>query len=381
MWLLLAGRGFGKTRTITEWGNAQAWGTPGSRGAVVAATAADARDILIEGESGICNLGQEEIRPTFIPSKRRLVWPNGSQAIVLSADEPARFRGPQYHWAIVDELAAWRYPDSWDMLMFGLRLGDDPRCAVATTPRPTALIRSLIKDPMSVVTRGTTYDNRENLAPAFFEQIIRKYEGTRLGRQELNAEILDDNPGALWKRTELDADRVTETPDLVRVVVAVDPSATSTGDECGIVVAGIAKIGGDWHFYVLDDRSLQGSPAQWARETVATAHKWRADRIVAEKNNGGEMVSEVIRNVEGGKAIPIKLVHASRGKQTRAEPVAAVYEQHRAHHVGTFAQMEDELCTWEPGMESPNRLDALVWAGHELIVNYKPRKKATSRQG
>ena len=372
IWLLLAGRGFGKTRTINEWANFRAWDMSGSRGAVVAATAADARDVLIEGESGLLYVGQESNRPTYIASKRRLIWPNGSQAIVLSADEPARFRGPQYHWAIADELAAWRYPEAWDMLMFGLRLGDDPRCAVATTPRPTDVIKDLVKDPMCVITKGTTYDNRPNLAPAFFSQIIRKYEGTRLGRQELNAEILDDNPGALWKRAWIDATRTNDPPDLTRVVVAVDPSGTTGGDEIGITVQGAALIGGDWHFYVLDDASLHGTPNEWGNAVVAAYHKWKADAVIAEGNFGGEMVTNTIQTVEGGKNVNVKLVHASRGKAVRAEPVSAVYEQGRGHHVGTFPALEDELCQWEPGMASPNRFDALVWGGTELIINAAP---------
>ena len=368
VWLLLAGRGFGKTRTINEWACERARAYPGSRGAVVAATAADARDVLIEGESGIVNIGDAASRPVYEPSKRRLSWPNGSQAIVLSADEPERFRGPQYHWAIADELAAWRYPQAWDMLLMGLRLGDDPRCAVATTPRPVPIIKGLTTDPTCVVTRGTTYDNRANLAPSFFTDIINRYEGTRLGRQELMAELLEDNPGALWKRTWLDAGRAVKAPDLARVVIAVDPTATTGGDECGIIGAGMALQERAPHLYVLEDASLHGSPDEWGRAVVTLYHKLKADHVVAEANNGGEMVSHVIQTVD--RAVPVKLVHASRGKQTRAEPVSAIYEQGRGHHVGTFAQLEDEMCQWEPGAASPNRMDALVWAGSELVLGH-----------
>ena len=361
IWLLLAGRGFGKTRTVTEWGRERAQQMAGSRGALVAATAADARDVLVEGESGILAISPDWFKPIYEPSKRRLTWPNGTVATIFSADEPDRLRGPQHHWAMCDELAAWRYPDAWDMLMMGLRLGDDPRCVVATTPRPTPLIRELITDESVAVTRGSTYENRGNLAPAFFKQIIKKYEGTRLGRQELNAELLTDSPGALWKRENIDNSRVTKAPDLSRIVVGVDPSATSTGDEAGIVTCG---IDGD-QLYTLADDSVQGSPDTWARAAVTAYYRFMADCIVAEKNNGGEMVESVIRQVDPN--VNVKLVWASRGKAIRAEPIAAISEQWRDHHVGVFAQLEDELCMWMPGDASPNRLDAKVWAMTSLL--------------
>jgi len=362
-WLILAGRGFGKTRSITEWAKTQAENNPGSRGAMVGSTAGDVRDVLIEGESGIMNISPPWFMPHYEPSKRRLTWPNGSVATTYSADEPNRLRGPQHHWAVCDELAAWRYPEAWDMLMFGLRLGERPRVAIATTPRPTPLIRDLIKDDTTHVTKGSTYDNVANLAPSFFNQIVRKYEGTRLGRQELLAEILDDVPGALWKRELFDNNRVTKAPDLVSVVVGVDPHA-STG-ETGIVIAG---IGGDGHGYVLDDLTTGGSPDTWAREVVTGYHRNFADRIAAEANNGGDMVIATIRTIDNN--VNVKKLWASRGKYTRAEPIAALYEQGRVHHVGMFAQLEDECCTWVPGegMDSPNRMDALVWALTELMT-------------
>lgn len=374
-WLLLAGRGFGKSRTIVEWANEQALAIPGSIGHIVASTAGDARDVLVEGHSGFMSLSKP---PLYEPSKRRLTWPNGSKALLFSADEPNRLRGPQCHWAIADELASWRYSESWDQLQFGLRLGTNPRVAIATTPRPTAIIKELLKDPSCHVTRGTTYDNRANLAGAFFEQIIAKYEGTRLGRQELNAELLEDVPGALWTRANLDQFRVKQAPYFVRIVVAIDPAVTAeeTSDETGIVAAG---QGVDGHYYVLDDRSLRASPDTWARVAVNLYHELSADRLVAETNNGGDMVALTVRTVD--KNVSYRAVHASRGKRTRAEPIAALYEQGKVHHVGSFATMEDQLCEWQPGVDdSPDRLDALVWAISDLLVR-QPPKPAKSRQG
>lgn len=267
-----------------------------------------------------------------------------------------------------DEIASWRYPESWDQAMFGLRLGPKPRVIATTTPRPTPLIKRLKAAATTVTTRGSTYDNRANLAASFYTQIVARYEGTRLGRQELNAELLEDNPDALWSRALLDQHRVTKQPELVRIVVAIDPAATTTGDETGIVVAG---KGVDGHLYVLDDRSLQGSPKAWASAAIAAYHGWRADRIVAETNNGGEMVEATLRMVDSN--IPYTAVHASRGKVVRAEPISALYEQGKAHHLGVFAALEDQLCEWVPGdRDSPDRLDALVWAGTELVIDEMP---------
>lgn len=338
---------------------------PGTRGAIVGATAADVRDICVEGESGLHTLYPEL---NYEPSKRRITWPNGAQASLFSADEPDRLRGPQFHWAVCDELAAWRKPEgALAMLMLGLRLGTDPRCAIATTPRPIKAIRDLIESPTTFVTRGTTYENRANLAPAFFEQIITRYEGTRLGRQEIDAEILEDVPGALWTRTMLDNLRVTQAPQLTRIVVAVDPEATATetSAETGIIVAG---IGIDKHGYVLADRTIKGHPAVWAAQAVSAYHTYKADRLIGESNNGGEMVSHTLHTVDQG--VPVKLVHASRAKFPRAEPVGALYEQGKVHHVGSFLELEDQLCSWAPntGQLSPDRLDALVWAFSELML-------------
>ena len=364
-WLILAGRGFGKTRALCEWAQEQAVTRPRSRGAMVAATAADVRDVLVEGESGVLAIAPPWARPRYEPSKRRLVWRNGSQATLFSADEPRQLRGPQFHWAVADELAAWRYDDAWDMLQLGVRLGKDPRIVVATTPRPTGVIRRLLADTRVVVTRGNTYANRANLAPRFLERIREQYEGTRLGRQEIEGEVLEDTPGALWTLAQLDGLRVKTAPELTRVVVGVDPSATAAGDETGIIVAG---LGADGHGYVLADVSLQASPHGWGSAAVKAYHAHQADRLVAEVNNGGEMVELTIRTVD--PAVSYRAVHASRGKRTRAEPVAALYEQGKVHHVGALPKLEDEMCTWSAieADPSPDRMDALVWALTELML-------------
>lgn len=366
IWLILAGRGWGKTRTGAEWFRLQSRTVPILR--IVAPTYADARDTCVEGESGlraICGPGE------LVKWNRSIgegEFSNGARFKLFSGDTPDRLRGPQSYADWYDELGAWQYQqEAWDMAMMGLRLGNDPRAVVTTTPRPTALIRSLAeRNGRDVaVTRGATYENRDNLAAAFFEQIVSRYAGTRQGRQEIDAEILDDAPGALWKRMQLDKLRVSVLPELARVVVGVDPSATKGGDEAGVVAAGLGK---DGHGYVLEDASLQGSPDQWARAAVAAYHKHGGDRLIAESNNGGEMVSLTIQTIPG--APPVKLIHASRSKQARAEPIVALYEQGRVHHVGYFSHLEDEQCGWEPttGAPSPNRLDALVWALTELMV-------------
>lgn len=376
IWLILAGRGFGKTRSIAEWAIEQARRYPGSRGALVARIASDNRDVLVEGESGILNVASPAFRPKYEPSKRRLTFPNGSIATTYSADEPNTLRGPQHHWAICDELAAWSSEEAWDNLLMGLRLGEDPRVAIATTPRPTPLIRSLLIDPTVTVVRGSTYENADNLAPAFFTGVVRRYEGTRLGRQELNAEILEDVEGALWKLSHIEDNRIQEFPLMTRIVVGVDPPGGAT--ECGIVVAGMDARG---HGYVLADMSLQASPEQWATEVVRAHDMWEADCIVVEINFGGDMVKNTLRAVPNGKLPRIKEVRASRGKAIRAEPVSARYEQGEVHHIARFPRLEDEMCNWVPnmGMSSPNRVDALVWAMTELMG--KERREARSFQG
>jgi phage terminase large subunit-like protein len=339
--------------------------------ALVAPTAADARDVMVEGESGLLAIAPPWDRPEYEPSKRRLTWENGAVATTYSADEPERLRGPQHDFAWCDELAAWRYPAAWDMLMFGLRLGSDPRAVVTTTPRPTKLIKALLLDPKVVVTHGTTYDNAANLAPGFLQQIVRRYEGTRHGRQELQAEILEDVPGALWGRAVIEAGRVTSVPELARIVVAIDPAAGSGehSDESGIVVAGKTAAG---HGYVLADLSGRYTPVEWAKAAIAAYRAHDADRIVAEVNNGGEMVEATLRMVDPG--VPFTAVRAARGKVARAEPVAALYEQGRVHHLGALPPLEDQMCGFVHDFDraaagySPDRVDALVWALSELLV-------------
>lgn len=368
-WLILAGRGFGKTRTGAEFVREQVTSGKARHIALVGATAADVRDTMIEGESGLLRVFPPDQRPQYEPSKRRVTFHNGAQASAFSADEPDRLRGPNHDLAWADELAAWRYIDAWDQLTLGLRIGTNPRSVITTTPRPVAVIKKLVAttDGTVVVTRGSTYENIGNLAPQFVDEILRRYEGTTLGRQELHAEVLDDLDGALWQRSQLDANRVITPPHLNRIVVAVDPAVTSKSDsaETGIIVAG---IGIDHKAYVLDDVSLRGTPDEWGRAVVGAYHRWRADRIVAESNQGGDMVQHIIRTVD--RNVPIRLVHASRGKRTRAEPVAALYEQDRVHHVGMWGQLEDQLCSWVPDVSpSPDRLDALVWAITELVID------------
>lgn len=367
-WLLLAGRGFGKTRCGAEWVREQVESGRCRRIALVAPTAADARDVMVEGESGILACSPPWNRPLYEPSKRRLTWPCGALATTYSADEPDRLRGPQHDGAWADELAAWKYPEAWDMLMFGLRLGDDPRVVATTTPKPVRAIRELLKAPTTYAARGATYDNRENLAPAFLEQIVAKYQGTRLGRQELSGELLDDVPGALWTRVMVDAAFTDRVPDMRRIVVAIDPAVTSgeDSDDTGIVVVG---KGADKRAYVLADRTCRLSPDGWAKRAVAAYEEFGADRIVAETNNGGDLVERVVRTVS--PHVSYQKVHASRGKRVRAEPVAALYEQGRVSHVGGFADLEDQMCSFVPeGMDgSPDRVDALVWALTDLMLD------------
>jgi phage terminase large subunit-like protein len=309
-----------------------------------------------------------------------LTWKKyGAVATLFSADEPDRLRGPQHDLAWCDELAAWRYPGAWDMLMFGLRLvgpgGHDPRCIVTTTPRPIKLVRELLADPTVAVTRGKTADNADNLAPAFLAQIVRRYEGTRLGRQELDGELLDDMPGALWTHGLIDTARVTAHPPLARTVVTIDPAASSGehADETGIVIAGRDAEG---HGYVLADESGHYAPIEWARAAIRAYHAHRADRIVAEVNNGGEMVGAMLRSVDPN--VPFTALHAAHGKVARAEPVAALYEQGRVHHLGAFAALEDQMCAFSADFDreragySPDRVDALVWALTELFLHPLP---------
>jgi phage terminase large subunit-like protein len=387
-WLILAGRGFGKTRTLAETVRSWACGsTPLAAGrfgriALVAETAADARDVIVEGESGLLSAHPRDFRPTYEPSKRRITWPNGALATLYNATEPDQLRGPQHDAAACDELAKWREAeDTWANLMLGLRLGQTPRCVVATTPRPIALLRRLMADERTVTTRGRTADNAINLAEPFLRTVTERYGGTRLGRQELEGEMLDDLPGALWRRSWLDEGRRPKPDTMDRVVVAIDPAASSNegADETGIVVAGVAadpdKVR---RGYVLEDVSLRGSPEEWARAAVAAYDRWDADRIIAEANNGGEMIQSVLRAVRPG--LFVELVHASRGKAVRAEPISALFEQQRVHLCGSFPQLEDQLCSFTPWLDrskgSPDRADAMVWALSALFDRMNARPEA-----
>jgi phage terminase large subunit-like protein len=369
VWLILSGRGFGKTRAGNEWVTKQAKAGHGPI-ALVGQTKADVRDTIIElGDSSILKISPPWFRPEYEPSKRRLTWPNGVQAIVYSGDEPDQLRGPQHAKALVDEICKFKYPkDTWDNLMLGLRVGDKPQVVVATTPRPIPILKQIMADTRTVKSLGHTIDNKANLPAPFLKYILERYEGTRLGRQELAGEILDDNPGALWKREWIEKLRLREHPPLQRIVVAIDPEATNNENsaETGIIVAGVAKVGDKLHGYILDDMSIKASPSGWATAAITGYHKHKADRIIGEVNNGGDMVEHTVRSVD--KNVPFKSVHASRGKELRAEPISALYEQGRVHHIGFFPELEDQLCEWVSGDKSPDRLDALVWALTELML-------------
>jgi phage terminase large subunit-like protein len=372
-WLVMAGRGFGKTRVGAE--QVRKWVKDFPIVNLIGPTAADVRDVMVQGigaGSAIMEVCRRDERPVYEKSNRRLVWPNGAVSLLFSAEEPERLRGPQHMKVWCDEIAGWKYPDeAFEQIEFGLRLGANPQGVITTTPKPTKLIKYLAKSPETFVTGGSTYQNRSNLAPKFFDTIIRKYEGTRLGRQELNAELLEDRPGALWTLTAIDADRVKVCPTLSRVVVAVDPAVTSGEDsaEWGIVVAGQgpSPAGADWppHYYTLADLSEKLTPNDAAKKILGAYQAYKADRVIAEVNNGGDLVEGILRTVDLNFAY--KAVHASRGKLTRAEPIAALYEQHRVHHVGAFGVLEDQMCDYVPFLsKSPDRMDANVWALTEL---------------
>lgn len=387
-WLILAGRGFGKTRvgaeTIIKWVKERTC----KRLALVAEDAADARDVMVEGESGVLACSTSDFMPKYESSKRRLTWPNGAVATLFSAEDYDSLRGPQFDGAWCDELCKWRYAqEAWDNLQFGLRLGDHPKQIVTTTPRPIKLLKDIILRSDTYITKGNTRENLVNLAPAFKAAVVERYKDTRLGRQELDAELLDDTPGALWSRELIERQRVLPVnstmpiilPDFLRVVVAIDPPATEGGAEAGIIVVG---IDGQKRGYLLEDASLQGTPDEWGRATVIAYDEWDADLIVYEANQGGDMVAHVLRSAarsmrekqeRSADFVPVKPVHATRGKYVRAEPVAQLYEQGKIYHVGSFANLEDQMCEYTPeGIStlgySPDRMDALVWGFTELLI-------------
>jgi len=383
-WLVLGGRGAGKTRTGAEWVKGMALGlapiasAPVGRIALVGETQAQVRDVMIEGVSGLLAIHHRWEKPVWSPSRRRLEWGNGAIAQVFTAEDPEGLRGPQFGAAWSDELAKWpNLQETWDMLQLGLRLGDRPRQVVTTTPRPLPLIKRLLDDPRVAVSRAATSANRFNLAPSFLDSVSQAYGGTRLGRQELEGEIVEESADALWTRTLIEQSREQEAPPLVRIVVAIDPPASSSkrADSCGLVAAGIDR---DGIGHVLADATLAGAkPHEWAAAAVALYRRLEADALVVEVNQGGEMATSVIREVDPG--VPVTPVRASRGKFLRAEPVAALYAQGRVRHAGAFPALEDEMCDFGPtGLSSgrsPDRLDALVWALTHLMLGPKGRPR------
>ena len=386
-WYIEAGRGFGKTRSgaevVRRWADTL---PPKTRIALVGPTAADVRDVMIEGESGLLEVCPPWNKPVYLPSKRKVVWPNKTVAFLYSADEPERLRGPQHHKAWCDEMGAWDKPLAYDMLKFGLRLGDSPQDVITTTPKPKDWLRAIKKQLGTYLTKGSTYDNKGNLAKKFFDDIIKKYEGTRLGEQELNAVDHEDTPGALWNTDMLVgcACEPSEVPDFLRVVVAVDPSVKdpnvdpdNDSAECGIVVVGVAYLlhpllGPCLHAWVIADLSLKASPRTWGQAAVDAYHHFGADVLAAEVNNGGALVEAVIHGIDPN--VNFKELHASRGKYTRAEPVSSLYEQGRVYHVRTanLAKLEAQMCNWVPTSKSPDRMDALVWAITEAVLEALP---------
>jgi phage terminase large subunit-like protein len=386
-WLILGGRGAGKTRAGAEWVRGMALGrlpftdAPVERIALVGETLGDARSIMVDGASGLLAIHPSGERPSYNASRRELTWPNGAVAQLFSADDPESLRGPQFGAAWADELAKWRYAQqTWDMLQFCLRLGDRPRQAVTTTPRPVPLIKRLIADPDVAISRARTEENAGNLAPSFLSAIVGSYRGTRLGRQELDGELIEDRPDALWQRDIIDACRVREAPPLEQMVVAIDPPVTSgpRADACGIVAAGRDPEG---RAFILADATVQGvQPLDWALAAVSLYESLVADCIVAEVNQGGELVVEMLRQVAPNVAV--RMVRATRGKYLRAEPVATLYRRGLVLHAGQFPGLEDQMCDFGPGGlsggASPDRLDALVWALTELLLNRHPGPRIRS---
>lgn len=383
IWLIMAGRGFGKTRAGAEWVREVTAAHPDARIALVGASLGEARAVMIEGESGILATSPPRHRPRFEPSLRRLTWPNGAQAVLYSALEPESLRGPQHSHAWCDEIAKWgnvagRAEKAWNNLLLGLRLGELPRLLATTTPLTVPLLRRILKEDGLHLTKGSTYDNADNLPERFISDVRRTFGKSMLGRQELDGELIEDVAGALWTRGLIEARRETEgTAQMVRTVIGVDPPASANGDACGIVVAG---LGSDGVARILADASVsKPSPERWARAVAETSQAWQADRVVAEANQGGAMVESVLRAAD--LSLPIKLVHASKGKVARAEPVAALYEAGRVRHAGMFPELEDELCGltigggYEGPGRSPDRADALVWALTELMLGRPARPR------
>jgi phage terminase large subunit-like protein len=370
-WFVMAGRGFGKTRMAAEWIRAAAEADGSLRIALVAATMHEARSVMIEGESGLLAIAPDEDRPTWEPSLKRLVWPTGAIANVFAASEPEGLRGPEHHIAWADEVAKWERGEvAWDNLNMTMRLGNDPRIVATTTPRSVPLVRRLLKEHGVAITRGAMADNRAHLPENYCAAMTEIYGHARLGRQELLGEFLEDAEDALWTRDLIERCRGSTAPDVRRIIIGVDPPASAGGDACGIVAVGKSA---DGKAYVLADHSVKGrSPEGWARAVAAAALAWNADRVVAEANQGGDMVISTLRAADVG--MPVTKVHASRGKVARAEPVAALYEAGKAFHAGAFPELEDELCGlisgggYEGPGRSPDRADALVWAMTELML-------------
>lgn len=381
-WVALGGRGAGKTRAGAEWVRSVMEGPrPGVPGelrrlAIVAETIDQAREVMVFGESGIMAVSPQAYRPEWIPGRRLLVWPNGATGQLFSAHDPESLRGPQFDAVWADELAKWpRARETWDMIQFGLRLGDNPRACVTTTPRRVDVLRDLLDRPSTVVTHAPTHANRANLAKGFLAEVEARYGGTSLGRQELDGVMLADVDGALWQAEQLDALRITSLPELTRIVVAIDPPGTSrsTSDECGIVVAGAIMEGPvtEWRAYVIEDATVSAArPLDWAQAAVSALQRHGADRLVAEVNQGGEMVEAVLRQVD--PLLPYRSVHASKGKIARAEPVSALYEQGRVFHLNDLGALEHQMCQMTTsgfaGSGSPDRVDALVWALYDLMI-------------
>ncbi len=384
LWLIMGGRGAGKTRAGAEWvkgmalGRRPFCGRSVGRIALIGETFADVRDVMIEGVSGILSVHGKWERPIWKKTQRQLEWKNGAIAQAFSSEDPDSLRGPQFDVAWSDELCKWRYAEeTWDMLQFGLRLGERPRQLVTTTPRSMPLLCRLMRDPHTILTKSTTMANAAHLSEGFLEMVKERYEGSRLGRQELNGELIEDRQDSLWQRNQIEKLMVKKAPELERVVVAIDPpvSAHKKSDACGLVVAGLAP---DGHAYILADETLsQAAPLRWAKAAIELYHTYQAGRIVAEVNQGGDMVTSILQQVDA--QVPVKAVRANRGKYIRAEPIALLYERGLIHHVGSLPKLEDELCDF--GLDglssgkSPDRLDALVWALSDLmlIINKNPK--------